>query len=445
MLLRAADGRELNVVPLICLDDVRPGLAIDGARLGAQAILGLSNDSWFTDDPIGAHLHLAVAAFRSIETRLPQLRVTTNGLSAFVDPTGAVLASTAMGDRAVLAGEVPLRDPPPTLMVRWGDWVGGAAGAFLLLLAIASVLRARRARRANTDPRANVGAAMSMVPTAVDVVLLTPGWRVATALLRVCAGTGLLWLALRMLLRDGPQVNSLVQLQIFIGATLAPAVAAWAIQRAFAARARVDAGMLVLQQGHQRIEVPVDRIVIAQAWRIPLPGTGMDLVLASGARFAHGIAVADIHALLRALTEAGSTVRLAGAVSTRMADYATARALAIWPRLDHPLVKFVLFPLLPALPAFRLHQHIAFGDTFGEYYTYGLAAWLTGLLVWWAAWSIGLMMFAAVLRIVVETGHVAVLQWPTRARALRRTLTALSRLTFYVGLPAWLAVRLFAG
>lgn len=441
MLLRAADGRELNVVPLICLDDVRPGLAIDGARLGAQAIVGLSNDAWFTAHPIGARLHLAVAAFRSIETRLPQLRVTTNGLSAFVDPTGAVLASVAIGDRAVLAGEVPLRDPPPTLMVRWGDWVGGAAAAFLLWLAIASLLRGWRARRANTGSRTSVDAATSTVPTSVDVVLLTPGWRVATALLRVCAGAGLLWLALRMLLRDGLQVNSLAQLQIFICATLAPTVAAWAIQRVFAARARIDAGMLVLQQGHQRIEVPVDRVVTAQAWRVPWPGTGMDLMLASGTRFAHGIAVADIHALLRALTHAGSPVRLAGALSTRMADYATARSLAIWPRLDHPLVKFVLFPLLAALPAFRLHQHIAFGGTFGEYYTYGLAAWLTGLLIWWAAWSLGLMLFAAVLRIVVETVHLAAVPWPAHASAVRRTLTMLSRLAFYAALPVLLVVR----
>jgi apolipoprotein N-acyltransferase len=356
-----------------------------------------------------------------------------------------VLASTAMGDRAVLAGEVPLRDPPSTLMVRWGDWVGGAAGAFLLLLAIASVLRMWRARRANADQRANLDAATPTMTTAVEVVLLTPGWRIAVALLRVCAGAGLLWLALRMLLRDGLQVNSLVQLQIFIGATLMPAVVAWAIQRAFAARAHVAAGLLVLQQRHQRIEIPVDRIVAAQVWRIPLPGTGMNLVLASGARFAHGIAVADIHALLRALSEAGSPVRLADAASTRRADYATARALAAWPRLDHPLVKFALFPLLAALPAFRLHQRIAFGGTFGEYYTYGLAAWLTGLLVWWAAWSIGLMLFAAVLRLVVETAHLAVLHWPARAAAVRRTLTALSRVMFYAGLPAWLAVRLLAG
>lgn len=445
MPLRAADGRELNVVPLICLDDVRPGLAIDGARLGAQAIVGLSNDAWFTDHPIGARLHLAVAAFRSIETRLPQLRVTTNGLSAFVDPAGEVLASTAMGDRAVLAGEVPLRDPPPTLMVRWGDWAGGAASAFLLVLAIVSAARAWREGKASADQSASAGAAVSTPPAVPDVVLLTPGWRMATALLRVCAGAGLLWLALRMLLLDGLQVNSLVQLQIFIEATLVPAVAAWAIQRAFAARARVEVGMLVLQQRHQRIEVPLDRIVTARLWRIPLPGTGMDLVLASGARFAHGIAVADIHALLRALSDAGSPVYLAGAASTRLADYATARASATWPRLDHPLVKFALFPLLLALPAFRLHQHIAFGGTFGEYYTYGLAAWLTGLLVWWGAWSIGLVLFAAALRIVVEAGHLVVLPWPARSRVVRRRLAALSRVAFYIGLPAWLAVRLLTG
>lgn len=440
MPLRAADGRELNVVPLICLDDVRPGLAIDGARLGAQAIVGLSNDSWFSDHPIGARLHLAVAAFRSIETRLPQLRVTTNGISAFVDPTGEVLASTAMGDRAVLAGEVPLRDPPSTLMVRWGDWVGAAAAAFLLLLAIAAVLRVWRARAAGAD----AAVAMPTVTTPAQVVLLTPGWRIAVALLRVCAGAGLLWLALRMLLRDGLQVNSLVQIKIFIFFTVVPAMAAWAVQRAFVAQLRIEAGRLVLQQHRRRIEVPVDRIATAQAWCIPLPGTGISFGLASGARFAYGIAVADMHALVRALADAGSPLRLAGAGSARMADYATARARANWPRLDHPLVKFVLFALLPALPAFRLHQHIAFGGTFGEYYTYGLAAWFSGLLVWWAAWSIGLMLFAAVLRIVVESVHVAVLPWPARASALRRTLTALSRVAFYVGLPAWLVVRLLA-
>ncbi|MCQ4166379.1 apolipoprotein N-acyltransferase [Tahibacter harae] len=445
MLLRAADGRELNVVPLICRDDVRPDLALAGARLGAQAIVGFSNDAWFTDHPVGAQLHLAVAAFRSVETRLPQLRVTTNGLSAFVDPTGAVLARTAIGDRAVLAGEVPLRDPPPTLMVLWGDWFGGAALVFLLLLAITTVLRAWRTARMDADARAAQAAATATRAAMFPVVLLTPGWRAVTALLRVCAGAGLLWLALRMLLRDGLQVNSLVQLQIFLGATLLPAMAAWVIQRAHAARARIEAGRLVLQQRHQRIELRLDRIAAIQVWRIALPSTGVDLQLASGARFAYGIAVADVQAFWRSLAGAGSPLAPANTDSTRRAEYATARALAAWPRLDHPLLKFVLFPLLLALPAFRLHQYIAFGGTFGEYYTFGLAAWLSGLLVWWGAWCLGLMLFAAVLRVVVEATHLALLPWPARARAARRTAAMLSRVAYYGGVPVWLAIRLFAG
>ncbi|MDO9192523.1 MAG: apolipoprotein N-acyltransferase, partial [Undibacterium sp.] len=88
--LRLADGREIPVLPLICLDDVDTGLAISGARLGAQAILTMSNDSWFSADPLGAELHQSLAAFRSIETRLPQFRVTTNGYSAVIDTTGSV-------------------------------------------------------------------------------------------------------------------------------------------------------------------------------------------------------------------------------------------------------------------------------------------------------------------------------------------------------------------
>lgn len=440
--LRAADGRELQVLPLICLDDVRPNLAIDGARLGAQAIVGLSNDAWFSADPLGARLHLAVASFRSIETRMPQLRVTTNGLSAFVDATGEVMVTTAMGDQAVLAGELPVRNPPVTLMVRWGDWVGGAALAWLLALAGHRVWRARRIRHGAPLPTA---AQPDPAHFAANVVVLAPGWRLAVALLRVAAGTGLLALGALMLLRDGLQVNSLAQIHLYAWAVVAPLIAAWAIQRAFAATARIEAGALVLRQRTQRIEIPLTSIAVVHAWRVPLPGAGVDIEFASGRRWAHGIALADPRALVQALAAAGAPVRLADA-GRRSADYAAVRAAAVRPWLDHALVKFALFPLIPALPAFRLHQHIAFGGTFGEYYTYGLEAWLAGLLIWWAAWSIGLMLFAAVLRVGSEIGTLLALQWrPARAVDVRSSLEWLARLAFYLGVPAWLLLRILVG
>jgi apolipoprotein N-acyltransferase len=441
--LRTSDGREVDVLPLICLDDVRTSLAIDGARLGAQAILGLSNDSWFTDYPIGARLHLMVAAFRSIETRLPQIRVTTNGLSAIIDETGEVLVSTSMGDQAVLAAEIYPRDPPMTLMVRWGDWVGKAGLLVLLVLAGTAAWQRFGARLAEVVPPAGSDA---RAPFRAGIVVLGRGWRVAAAALRLLAGLGLLWLGLSMVLRDGLQVSSVAQIWLFAAAVVAPALAAWAIQRAFAGSAHIEDGTLVLDLRSQRVEIPVREIAAVRAWRLPLPGSGVDLHLRSGQRWSQGIAVADPGALLRALGDAGSAATLAGAGAPVMVELARMRA-AVAPRwFDHPLVKFVVFPLLPALPAFRLHQHIAFGGTFGEFYLYGLQAWLTGLLIWWVAWAIGLTLLAGVLRVVIESATVVALQLrPSRAVGLRYGLEWLARVVYFIGVPGWLLLRILVG
>lgn len=432
--LRSADGREVNVLPLICLDDVHTELAIDGARLGAQAIIGMSNDSWFTAYPVGARLHLAVAAFRSIETRLPQVRVTSNGLSAIIDDTGEVLASTSMGDQAVLTAFVSARDPAPTLMVRWGDWVGRAATAFLLALAALAAWQALR-RRAGARPDA--------LP--IELIVLTPLWRALTGALRLCAGLGLLWLAVDMLLRMGLQVQSLSQLRLFAGAVVAPAVAAWAIERAFVAQASVEEALLVLEQRRQRIELPLASIAALRPWRVPLPHSGVDLRLAAGPLWTRSLALTRPRALQRMLAATGVPVGWEGGLANALADLAQTRADARRPRLDHAALKFVLFPLLPALVAFRLHQTIAFGGSFGEYYSYGLAAYLSGLLIWWASWSIGLMLFAAVLRIAIEivvAAAVALRSAP--AAAVRDALEWLGRLAYYVGVPVWLASRLLS-
>jgi apolipoprotein N-acyltransferase len=434
--LRSADGREVNVVPLICLDDVRTGLAIDGARLGAQAIVGMSNDSWFTGYPLGARLHLSVAAFRSIETRLPQVRVTTNGLSAIIDDTGQVLASTGMGDQAVLTAFVSARDPAPTLMVRWGDWVGRVGAGFLLALAIVAGWRAL-GRRAVT---ADAGTAATL-----PVTVLPRAWRAAAGALRAVAAGGLVWLAADMLLRVGWQVQSLSQLRGFGLAVVAPLALTWAIRRAFAARARVEGGALVLDQRRQRIEIPLASIAALQPWRVPLPGSGVDLQLASGRPWSRGVAIDDPLALQKMLRASGARAELQGPFAASLARVAQLRDATRRPWLDHPLVKFLAFPLLPALVAFRLHQVIAFGGPFGEYYSYGLAAYLTGLLIWWASWSIGLMLFAAALRVAIELATLlAAWRSPSRALALRDALDWLGRAAYYLGVPAWLVLRLVA-
>ncbi|MBI2396543.1 MAG: apolipoprotein N-acyltransferase [Xanthomonadales bacterium] len=440
--LTLADGREANVVPLICLDDVRPQLAIDGARLGAQALVGLSNDSWFTAHPEGARLHLAVASFRSIETRLPQLRATTNGLSAVIDESGEVVVHTEMGQQAVLVGEIPLRAPVPTLMLHLGDWVGPVALGFLALLAAAGVWR----RRPRASPSSQATPPASTPHAPIAVVLLAPSWRIAAMLLRIGAALTLAWLGWRMLAIDGLQVNSLLQVRGFVLGVALPLVLAWAIRHVHAATARVEAATLVFESRAHRLDLPIASIACLHATWAGGPGAALRLGLASGRRWPITIALADPQAFASLLAGAGSAATWATPRAQRLAEFAALRATGERRWLEHAAIKFLLFPLLPALLAFRLHQHIAFGGTFGELQSYGPIAWLTGLLIWWAAWSLGLMLLAAALRVLSETLSATVfLVHRDAAPATSRLLHRFAQFVYYLGTPAWLVSRLLWG
>lgn len=437
--LRLKDGREVPVLPMICLDAVDPGLAIEGARLGAQAIVTLSNDSWFTAAPQGARLHEAAAAFRSIETRLSQFRVTTNGHSAVIDATGTVIAGTRMGERTLVVADAAVRDAPRTLVLAWGDWFGRAAAVFLLLLAVALGLRRW------WKPAAAQAAAGDQASLPREVAVLPPPARLAAALLRTFARVGLLWMAAAVVLGDGPlQSNTLAQIRAFTAFFLAPEAAAWLVLRAFAARARLEGGMLVLARGQRRLALAVRDIAAVEPWRIPMPAPGAWLRLASGQRWRHGIALADPAALAGALRAAGAA-SLRDLPPTRTGAYLRARQSAPTGRLGHPLAKFGLLPLLLAMPAFRLHQHIAYGSSFGEFYAFGLLAYLKGFALWWAAWAMGVVLCAAVLRALIELGAIAaVLLRPAAAGPVRSWLERLGLAALYLALPAWLLLRLLS-
>ena len=128
-------------------------------------------------------------------------------------------------------------------------------------------------------------------------------------------------------------------------------------------------------------------------------------------------------------------------ISNKLGLHARASAKRRW--LDHPLLKFGVFALVPALPAFRLNQVITFGGSFGEALAYGWPAWLTALALWWASWVVMMVLWAGALRVIVEAASLlAMLVSPTRAIALRGTLEAMARWGYYLGVPAWLVWRL---
>ena len=133
MTLALPDGRRIRTAPLICYDAVAPAVAARAVREGAELLVTLSNDSWLADGA-GARLHFLVSIFRSIETRRPQVRATTTGISAVVTPAGDVVASAGVGERAGLVATVtPVRGAVP-LAARWGDWLGPVTVAVAALL-----------------------------------------------------------------------------------------------------------------------------------------------------------------------------------------------------------------------------------------------------------------------------------------------------------------------
>jgi apolipoprotein N-acyltransferase len=106
------------------------------------------------------------------------------------------------------------------------------------------------------------------------------------------------------------------------------------------------------------------------------------------------------------------------------------------------LWKFPVFALVPTLPLFRVHQLIAYGGVLGEYYQYGLEAYLLGFAIYWATLTIYLMLYAAALRAPVELLAMAVTALaPERASGARRVLERTAAILYYGGVPAMTALR----
>jgi apolipoprotein N-acyltransferase len=441
--LRLADGREVPALPLICLDAVDGALVADGARLGAQVILTMSNDSWFDRHPLGAELHLGVAVMRSVETRLPQFRVTTSGYSAVIDAGGTITAGSRMGERTLVIGEVRLPESSRSLFVAWGDWVGRVALVVLVLLLAAAVWPRARAGQGGDGAGGVPGSSGTY---AARVSVFPPAARAAAGALRVVSRGVLLGIGIAVLLGEASlAAKPLDQLRLFVAGVFVPEVAAWLLLRAWSATASVAEGRLQFVRGSRRLAFAVADVARLAAWRLPLPMPGVALELRSGAGRRLSVAGADPVELAAALEAAGAVLPKAAESPTATA-YTHACLTAPRRRLEHPLALFVLLPLVLALPAFRLHQHIAYGGSFGELHTFGMAAYLTTFALWWAGWVIGVAFCRLVLALAVDAATWAAARWrPARAPALRRRLERLGLVVLYIGLPGWLLLRMAGG
>ena len=86
--LSTSDGREVKAAPLICYEDTDPRLSAAAKRMGADMIVLVTNDSWFSDSA-EAEAHAAQAVLRAIETGLPIVRVGNSGVTGVIRPDGS--------------------------------------------------------------------------------------------------------------------------------------------------------------------------------------------------------------------------------------------------------------------------------------------------------------------------------------------------------------------
>jgi apolipoprotein N-acyltransferase len=130
-----------RVAPNICYEDAF-GTEIIRQLPEATLLVNVSNVAWFGDSLAPAQ-HLRIARMRSVETGRTMLRATNTGVTAIVDPRGAIVARLPSFTEGVLEGRVQ-GYAGATPYVRMGDLPVVAAAA---LIAAAALVLSRRATR----------------------------------------------------------------------------------------------------------------------------------------------------------------------------------------------------------------------------------------------------------------------------------------------------------
>lgn len=110
-----------RISPLICYEDVIPGISHRAVELGANLLVNLTNDAWFGDTAAPDQHHL-IASFRAIENRRWLIRSTNSGKSAVVDALGRTAASIPNFSEGVMQASAALRDEQ-TIYGAWGGWL----------------------------------------------------------------------------------------------------------------------------------------------------------------------------------------------------------------------------------------------------------------------------------------------------------------------------------
>jgi apolipoprotein N-acyltransferase len=110
-------GAKLGI--LICYESIFPDLTRREVNEGADVLVNITNDAWYGESSAPYQV-LAMAALRSVETKVPMVRVANTGFTALIEPSGRITNRTPLFKRGNTIVDVSWR-PVRTLYTIVGD------------------------------------------------------------------------------------------------------------------------------------------------------------------------------------------------------------------------------------------------------------------------------------------------------------------------------------
>jgi apolipoprotein N-acyltransferase len=127
---------------LICYESIFPDLTRLEVKNGANMLVNITNDAWYGESS-APYQSLAMAAMRSVETKVPMVRVANTGISAIIKPGGEVTARTPLFKRGTEIETVAWR-PMRTVYTMVGDLFAEFCFALTLIGVILARVRPRK-------------------------------------------------------------------------------------------------------------------------------------------------------------------------------------------------------------------------------------------------------------------------------------------------------------
>ena len=93
-------NENVNIIPIICYEIIYFWKLINSNNMNGNLIINLTNDSWFGKFS-GPYQHFYFTKLRAAEFNKDIFRVSTNGISAFINRYGEILSKTSLNEKVI--------------------------------------------------------------------------------------------------------------------------------------------------------------------------------------------------------------------------------------------------------------------------------------------------------------------------------------------------------